>query len=685
MTQTAEQTPQADDSLYNTFSTGTYKEVTDEGFVFDLPQGAQALVERDEFPDGPPFEPGDEVDLIVEQPVGERWSASARKAEQLRFWDEIEEMAGSKKVVEGDIVAANKGGLSVDIGLRAFCPKSHIDLHRVKDASPYVGRHDEFRIIQFDKDRCNVVVSRREVLEKRRKEERAQTIEEVEEGKVFTGVVRNIKKYGAFVDIGGIDGLLHISNMSWGRIDHPSELVRPGDEVKVIVLDYDKDRDRLSLGRKQLLDDPWTDIDQTYTEGQTAEGEVVSLADFGAFIEIAPGLEGLVHVTELSWTRRIHHPREVLDLGQKVRVKIIGIDSEKRRLSLSVKQLEQNPWDELAEGLEVGEVVSGPIRNITDFGLFVEVAPSIEGLVHVSDFSWTDKIDDPNEHYRVGEEVEAKVLEIDVDNQRLGLGIKQLSRDPWAKAKEIAKPGEKIKVTITRLTDFGAFAQVIEGVEGLIHISELAEERVENVHSVVRPGQEIEALVVSFDRANQRIGLSLKRDELGAESNAREYIEEDGATAKLGDILRDRLGLGEEEQQEEKSEEEEEEVAEEEQQEEKSEEKEEEVAEEEAEEQEEDSEEEEAAEKEEAAEQEEAEEQEEESEEQEEEAAEKEADEQEEEATEQEEESEEKEEEAAEEEQQQEESAEQEELFGDGDDAEEEGAEEEEEEKDEQG
>lgn len=548
MTQTAENQTNSDDSLHNSFAKATFCKKTDHGYVFELESGETAEVDLDEYGDEFPYAEGDEVELLVEQPWGRGWKASVRKATKLRLWEELGALADKEEIVEGDIVSQNKGGLSVDIGLRAFCPRSQIDIHRVDDASPYVGRTARFQVIQFDKKRCNVVLSRRKVIELEREEEKKRTLDELEEGKVFTGVVRNIKKYGAFVDIGGIDGLLHVSNMSWGRIDHPSELVRPGDEIKVVVLDYDAKRDRLSLGRKQLLDNPWTDIQEEFSEGDVVNGKVVSLADFGAFVEVAPGLEGLVHVTELSWTARIHHPKEVLELGQDVRVKIIGIDTDNKRLSLSIKQLEKNPWEELAENLSVGDVVSGPIRNITDFGLFVEVAPAVEGLVHVSDISWTEKIDDPAEHFKVGDEVEVKIIDIDIENQRLSLGIKQLSRDPWEKAGEKAKVGEKINVEITRLTDFGAFAQVVEGVEGLIHISELSEGRVENAHEVVRPGQEVEVLVVSFDRANQRIGLSLKRDEL-EEPMAREYTEEEGATAKLGDILRDRLGLGAEEEE----------------------------------------------------------------------------------------------------------------------------------------
>lgn len=547
MTHSAENLPssdesQGDDALYNSFAQATFVQTSPQGHEFVLASGEGVRVDLDEFDGALPFATGDEVELLVEQPWAGAWKASVRKAEQLRLWEKMQQLANQKAVVQGDIVGFNKGGLTVDIGVRAFCPLSQIDIHRVDDPSPYLGRRERFQVTQFDKKRCNVVVSRRNLLEGERDQQRKQLVSELAPGQVFTGVVRGIKPYGAFVDIGGIDGLLHVSNMSWGRIDHPSELVRPGDEIKVVVLEFDPKKSRLSLGRKQILDNPWSDIDQKFREGDVVHGSVVSLADFGAFVEIAPGLEGLVHVTELSWTERINHPREVLDLGQEVRVKILAIDIEGRRLSLSVKQLETNPWVALTEELAVGGTARGPIRNITDFGLFVEVGPGIEGLVHISDLSWTERVEDARAHYKVGDTVEVRVLDVDVDNQRLGLGIKQLTNDPWQQAAERAKPGQKIKVTITKLTDFGAFAEIVEGVEGLIHISELAPERVESVNQVVRPGQEVEALVVSFDRANQRIGLSLKRDEL-EEPAEREYTEESGAIANLSDILRDRLNI----------------------------------------------------------------------------------------------------------------------------------------------
>ncbi|MBA2664020.1 MAG: 30S ribosomal protein S1 [Bradymonadaceae bacterium] len=533
----------APDTLENRVVEATFAREDATRLSFELPSGDTAFVARDEFGATLPFEQGAKVRVLVENPLSDGWNGSVQKAEKLDVWDKLEELVKSGEAIRGIILNENKGGMSVDIGLRAFMPMSQVDLHRVNDTSPYIGRQDKFQVIKFDKEKADVVVSRRNLLEKGRDSDRQEALGELTAGQQFEGVVRNITNFGAFVDIGGIDGLLHVSNMSWGRVDHPSELVRPGDKLQVVVLEYDKKKKRLSLGRKQLLDDPWTELGQTVSEGDRINGKVVSLADFGAFIEIQPGLEGLVHVTELAWTGRINHPKDVLDINQQVDVKVLSIDTENRRLSLSIKQLEESPWAKLTDQFPSGSRVEGTIRNITDFGLFVEIAPSIEGLVHVSDLSWTEKIEDPRAHYKVGETVEVVVLDIDVEAERAALGIKQLVDDPWQRAADIAKPGQKIDVTIARITDFGAFATIVEGVEGLIHISELREERVEKVSEVARPGQVHKALVLTFDRAAQRISLSLKRDTLGDDEGAREYNDNDGATATLGDILRDRLGI----------------------------------------------------------------------------------------------------------------------------------------------
>lgn len=544
----------ATEELANALVQATFLEANETVLVFDLGQDRRAHVPRDEFEEALPFAAGDELPLLIEDQRGAVFQGSIKKAEKLAIWKLLQKLQKSGEPVEGLITVENKGGLSVSllpdqIGFRAFLPMSQIDLHRVNDSSPYLGRREKFQVIKFNKKKGEVVVSRRKILEEAHEVERKDLVDSLEKGQTFTGVVRSIKEYGAFVDIGGIDGLLHVTNMSWGRVDHPSELVRPGDTLEVMVLDWDPKKKRLGLGRKQLLEDPWEKVEERYQVGQILEGKVVSLADFGAFISLDDGLEGLVHVTELSWTQRINHPKEVLNRDQSVKVKIIGIDPEKRRLSLSVKAMEENPWVAVAEEFPRNTRVTGPIKNITDFGLFVELKEGVEGLVHISDLSWTEKLENLSEHYQVGAEVEVLVLDVDVDTQRIGLGIKQLENNPWQEAEKIAIPGKKIEVTITRLTDFGAFAEIVQGVEGLIHISELSEERVNKASEIVRPGQQVTALVMSFDRASERIGLSMKRDELEEESaTAREYSDDsEGASTTLGDIFRDRLGLDQDE------------------------------------------------------------------------------------------------------------------------------------------
>ncbi len=530
-----------EEGLFNTIVSAPFVESDDDGLVFDLGDQRRARVERDEFGDDVPFEPGDDVAVLVEQQLGDQWTGSVQKAQKLAVWRWIESIHQSGQKVDGLIVGENKGGLSVDIGVRAFLPRSQVALHRVDDCSTYVGMEDQFKVVEFDKKRGNIVVSRREVLEERRAEERQQLIDQIAEGQRYDGVVRNLTHYGAFVDIGGIDGLLHVTNMSWGRVNNPSDVLDSGDQIEVVVLEWDPDEQRLGLGRKQLLDDPWSDVEDDYEVGQVIEGTVVSLADFGAFVALEPGLEGLVHVTELSWTRNINHPGQILDEGQDVDVKILSIDTDERRIGLSIKQLEDNPWEVVAENYPADTKLSGPIKNITDFGLFVEVEEGVEGLVHVSDISWTEKIDDPGDHYDVGDEVDVVVLDIDIESQRMNLGIKQLEGDPWKKATERAEPGEKIDVEITKLTDFGAFAEIVEGVEGLIHISELADERIDEPSEVVRPGQTVNALVMSVDNSKRRIGLSLTRDQLPVDDDdLREYADSEGdSTTTLGDLLGD--------------------------------------------------------------------------------------------------------------------------------------------------
>jgi len=534
---------EAQDGIHNTLLAARFisRDEQAQGYVFSFGEGEQALVSFEELGAQASFEPEQEVRLLVERPQGERWSASVLKAQKLDLWEQLKRQAKDSATVEGLITSEARGGLSVDVGLRAFVPQNQVDLNKVDDLAPYVGRTEKFLVINFDEDRGELILSRRALLTAERKAAQRQLAQEIEEGATFTGVIRTIKPYGAFVDIGGMEGLLHVSQMSWGRLDHPGDLFQVGDEVDVIVLSFDAKKKRLSLGRKQLTPDPWGEAAERYKTNDIVKGKVVSLADFGAFVEIAPGLEGLVHVSELSWTQRISHPRQVLSQGQELAAKVLSLDPEARRLSLSVRELEENPWSVITRTLEVGQSITGPVRNITDYGLFIQVAEGIDGLLHVSDVSWTEEQITLSKRFELGQELEVKVLSIDAEQQRIALGLKQLTNDPWDEAAKLAKVGQKVSGEVTRATNFGAFVKIVEGVEGLIHISELAIDRVENVLHVVKPGQQVEALVLAFDRGSQRISLSLKRDALD-EDVLNEYDEGSKATSTLGDILREQLG-----------------------------------------------------------------------------------------------------------------------------------------------
>ncbi len=527
--------------LFNAIVEAKVSEILEDGVLFDIGGDVPAFVSNDEFAKTGIPAVGDTSKVLVERPWGGYWAASVQKAEKLEMWDRLEDLVKSGEAVEGMIVGYNRGGLSVDFGMRGFVPMSQIDLHRVENPGEYLGMRELFRVTEFDKRQGNIVMSRRALLEEVRAEGRDELLKNLQPGQVFNGIVRNLTKFGAFIDIGGVEGLLHKDNMGWGH-ESASDLFRPGDAIEVIVLDYDPERNRLGLGRKQLLDDPWKDEAAKFSEGDVVSGTVTSLADFGAFVRVADGLEGLVHVTELSWTERVNHPSDVLTVGQVVEVKVGSVDLLQRRLSLSIKQLQENPWQTFAATHKLGDHVKGKIVNVVDFGAFVEITPGIDGLIHVSDVSWTDRVDKSADFFKVGEEIEAAIIDLDVEAGRLGLGIKQLTSDPWDLAVAIAVPGKKIDVVITRTTDFGAFATIVEGVEGLIHISELREERVNRVTEVVKPGDQVNVLVTTFDRDNQRIGLSLKRDELGGDSEMKSFTDEGGA-ATLGDLLKSRLGL----------------------------------------------------------------------------------------------------------------------------------------------
>ena len=450
---------------------------------------------------------------------------SRERAEMLRAWDRISEAYENGEIVEGTIMARVKGGLSVDIGVKAFLPGSQVDLRPVRNLDKLINSKFNFKIIKFNKKRGNIVLSRRVLLEQDREKLRTETLQNLKENAVLKGIVKNITDYGAFVDLGGIDGLLHITDMSWGRINHPTQLFEVGQEVEVKVLSYDENRQRVSLGYKQLQEDPWVQAAQKYAEGVKTKGIVVSLTDYGAFVELEDGIEGLIHISEMSWSKRIRHPSKVVSIGDEVDVVVLAIDQEARRISLGMKQMEPNPWEIVKEKYQVGDVIRGKIRNITDFGIFVGIEDGIDGLIHISDISWTERIKHPGDLYKKGDEVDAKVLQIDTEGEKFSLGIKQLTEDPWVLAAAQFASGSKGSGEVTKVTDFGVFVQLAAGVEGMIHVSELDTEMTEDPSKLVNVGDKVEFIVLSSDADERRFSLSRKAHLKGLEGDAlKEYL-----------------------------------------------------------------------------------------------------------------------------------------------------------------
>ena len=489
---------------------------------------------------------GDRVEVLVEEVESEdgQLILSKEKAERLKVWDEISNAYDNEEAVEGVIVARVKGGLSVDIGVKAFLPGSQVDLRPVRNLEALLGEKANFKIIKFNKRRGNIVLSRRALLETERKKMRESTLTTLSEGQILDGVIKNLTDYGAFIDLGGIDGLLHITDMSWGRINHPSELFQVGDEIKVKVLKFDQDAERVSLGLKQIQPDPWIDAGMRYPLGMRIRGKVVSLTDYGAFIELEPGIEGLVHVSEMSWTKRVKHPSKVVTIGDEVEAVVLDVDERDRKISLGMKQIEENPWTVIEERYPVGTQVSGQVRNITNFGIFVGLEEGIDGLVHVSDISWTEQVKHPSERFEKGDEVNAVVLKIDKENEKFSLGIKQLEPNPWESILKKFKVGSEITGPVKNVTDFGIFVQLEEGIDGLVYSSELAAERIETPSEHFTVGQVVTALVVKVDANEQKISLSIRAVNDKAERAALKEIavqQSTSQTTTLGDLLAEKL------------------------------------------------------------------------------------------------------------------------------------------------
>jgi small subunit ribosomal protein S1 len=485
---------------------------------------------------------GDKIDVLLEKREDEdgRIILSMEKAAKIKIWDEIKRIYEEDGTIQGQIVSRLKGGMAVDIGLQAFLPGSQIDLKPIKNFDSLIGTKHDFKILKYNKRRSNIVLSRRALLEKDRKSMRETTLKKIEEGSVVTGTVKNITDYGLFIDLGGIDGLLHITDISWGRVGHPSELYQVGDQIPVKVLKFDTEKERVSLGLKQLKPDPWSDADKSYPINAKVSGKVVSLADYGAFIEIAEGIEGLIHVSEMSWTRKIRHPSQMLKVGDMVEAVVLNIDSVNKRISLGLKQVEPNPWAVIGDKYPIGTIIEGRIKNITDFGIFIGIDEGIDGLVHISDISWTKRIKHPSEVYKKGQEVQAKVLNIDEGNERFSLGIKQLTPDPWDEIPVKYKPGTRVTGTITNITDFGVFIELEEGIEGLIHVSELTKEKGGNPLSRFKVEDVIQAKVINLSKDEKKIGLSIKQLEEGDEKDIyKRYMNSSReATSNLGELLK---------------------------------------------------------------------------------------------------------------------------------------------------
>ncbi len=531
--------------------TGRVLLITRDYVIVDINYKCEGQVPLAEFidPDGNvAVSEGDEIDVYFDGTETDNGTVmlSRAKAEKFKIWRELERAFQTDTPVEGVVLGKVKGGLKVDIGVAAFLPGSHVDIRPVRNLDRYIGQRGRFQILKFNRARANVVVSRRSVLERERASLKEQTLRVLEEGVILEGTVKNITDYGAFIDLGGIDGLLHITDMSWGRLQHPSEVLKVGETVKVVVLKYDPERERVSLGMKQIMNDPWTEAAANYPVGRKVHGKVVSVTDYGAFVELEKGVEGLIHVSEMSWTKRTLHPSKVVNVGDMVEVQVLGVDEGNRRISLGLKQTEPNPWEVLAEKYSPGAHVKGKVKSITDFGIFVEIESGIDGLVHISDLSWTKKVKHPSELYHKGDEVEAVVLGIDIENERVSLGIKQLSDDPWNTIAQRYPINTKVNGKVTSIADFGVFVEIEDGIEGLIHVSQLSSERVDKPSSLFKVGDQVEALVVQLDPKERRIGLSiraLKQYEEREEMQAYMRREHQGARFSFEDILNEELRL----------------------------------------------------------------------------------------------------------------------------------------------
>jgi len=503
---------------------GHILEIRPREFLVDIGYKSEGVIPASEFEEPEDVEVGDEVEVLLERLENDEGMVvlSKEKAAHRQNWEKIVKVFEQEGLIKGRVKAVVKGGLTVNVGVEAFLPASQIDIIPPKELNQFVGNTYEFRIVKINEDRKNVVLSRREIIEQERSEKRQSFLAATNVGDKIKGVVKNITDFGAFLDLDGIDGLLHVTDISWARVNHPSEALKVGDEIDVMVLDINKDKERVSLGLKQMQNNPWENIEERFPIGGTIKGKITNLMPYGAFVQIEEGVEGLIHVSELSWTKRIARPSDVLTIGQEVEAQVLGINKDELKISLGIRQLEANPWDEIEQRYIIGKQVKGKVRNMTAYGAFVELEEGIDGMVHVSDLSWTRKINHPSEILKKNDEVEAVVIDIDKANQRISLGVKQMEDDPWKLIDGRFKIGDLVKGKITKIANFGAFVALDGDIDGLVHISQISEDHVSKVKDVLKIGDDVEARVIKVDKAERRVGLSIKAANYSDEQIKRE-------------------------------------------------------------------------------------------------------------------------------------------------------------------
>ncbi|WP_415907770.1 30S ribosomal protein S1 [Oleiharenicola sp. Vm1] len=526
---------------------GTITEIRANEVIVDIGGKAEGSIPANEFFDLGELQVGSAIEVLLEKLEDKEGNPvlSYEKAQQKKNWENILTRCNEGSIVSGRVKGKVKGGLLVSIGVDSFLPASHIDIQPPKNLDQYLGQTYDFKVLKINHERKNIVLSRRELIEEQRQQKRRDLLEKLQPGQVRKGVVKNITDFGAFIDLDGMDGLLHITDMSWGRIGHPSEMLKQGEEIEVMVIDINREKERVSLGLKQTKNNPWDNIDHKFPVGAKVRGKVVNLVPYGAFIELEPGVEGLVHITEMSWTKRITKPSELLKVGQELDAVVLGIQKEEQKISLGLRQLEPNPWDMVRHNYPVGARVRGKVRNMTTYGAFIELEEGIDGMVHVSDMSWTRKVNHPSEVLKKGDEVDAIVLDVDPNQQRISLGMKQLMTDPWTDIDAHFRIGDVVTGTVSKIANFGAFVELKDGIDGMVHISQIKEERVEKVKDELKPGQQVTARVVKIDREGRRIGLSIKAANYSAEQLAQEtasyeqFTKQSSGTdlTNLGDIF----------------------------------------------------------------------------------------------------------------------------------------------------